>query len=79
MSSDFKLIIFNDDVNTFDDVIELLINCCGHTDIQAEQCASIIHNNGKATVKIGNEKFIRRIKHQFLSNGVYARMEQCKN
>ena len=48
-----QLILYNDDVNTFDHVIESLIKVCGHEPVQAEQCAHIVHNNGKCTVKAG--------------------------
>jgi len=48
-----ELILHNDDVNTFDFVIESLVKVCGHDLIQAEQCAIIIHFKGKCTVKNG--------------------------
>ena len=48
-----EIIVFNDDVNTFDHVIETLIRVCEHTPEQAEQCSLIIHYNGKCTVKTG--------------------------
>lgn len=48
-----EIIIYNDDVNTFDHVIETLIRVCSHTAEQAEQCAIIIHYKGKCTVKTG--------------------------
>lgn len=47
------LVVHNDDVNTFDHVIISLMEICGHDPIQAEQCAWIIHNNGKCSVKRG--------------------------
>jgi len=46
-----EIIVYNDDVNTFDHVIETLIRVCDHTPEQAEQCSLIIHYNGKCTVK----------------------------
>jgi ATP-dependent Clp protease adaptor protein ClpS len=49
-----ELILFNDDVNTFDFVIETLIQVCGHDPNQAEQCALIVHYNGKCAVKSGS-------------------------
>ncbi|NNG10325.1 MAG: ATP-dependent Clp protease adaptor ClpS [Arenibacter sp.] len=48
-----EIVLFNDDVNTFDHVIETLIKACDHTPEQAEQCALIVHYNGKCTVKTG--------------------------
>jgi ATP-dependent Clp protease adaptor protein ClpS len=47
------LVVYNDDFNTFDHVIESLIHVCEHHPIQAEQCTVIIHNNGKCQVKRG--------------------------
>lgn len=48
-----EIVVFNDDVNTFDHVINTLINVCDHEPVQAEQCAMIVHHNGKCTVKTG--------------------------
>lgn len=48
-----EIILYNDDVNTFDHVIETLIDVCEHTPEQAEQCSLIVHYKGKCTVKTG--------------------------
>ena len=48
-----EIILHNDGVNTFDHVIESLMEVCGHDPIQAEQCAWIVHYNGKCSVKRG--------------------------
>lgn len=48
-----EIVLFNDDVNTFDHVIDTLIAVCDHTPEQAEQCALIVHYKGKCTVKTG--------------------------
>jgi ATP-dependent Clp protease adaptor protein ClpS len=48
-----NLVLFNDDVNTFDDVIRWLMEICDHEAIQAEQCAFIVHHAGKCSVKVG--------------------------
>ena len=48
-----EIILYNDDVNTFDHVIQTLMNACDHTPEQAEQCSLIVHFNGKCTVKTG--------------------------
>jgi ATP-dependent Clp protease adaptor protein ClpS len=47
------LILFNDDIHSFDFVIEVLIEVCDHEHLQAEQCAFIAHYNGKCPVKSG--------------------------
>ncbi len=48
-----SLVLFNDDFNTFDFVIDTLIDVCGHDTLQAEQCALIVHYKGKCAVKSG--------------------------
>lgn len=58
-----EIIVYNDDVNTFDHVIETLVKVCNHTSEQAEQCALIIHYNGKCTVKTG---ILEKLKPQCL-------------
>ena len=49
-----EIILFNDDVNTFEHVIECLVRICGHSHIQAEQCAFIVNYSGKCIVKTGD-------------------------
>ncbi|WP_250432862.1 ATP-dependent Clp protease adaptor ClpS [Hanstruepera flava] len=51
-----EIILYNDDVNTFDHVIETLIYACDHTPEQAEQCSIIVHYKGKCAVKTGPYK-----------------------
>lgn len=48
------LVLYNDDVNTFDYVIELLMKVCDHDAIQAEQCAMLVHYKGRCSVKRGS-------------------------
>jgi ATP-dependent Clp protease adaptor protein ClpS len=48
-----QIVLFNDDVNTFDDVIRWLIEICEHESVQAEQCAYLVHYTGKCSVKSG--------------------------
>lgn len=49
-----ELILYNDEINTFDFVIESLVEVCGHDFEQAEQCAMIAHFNGRCPVKSGS-------------------------
>ena len=49
-----KVIVYNDDHNTFEHVIESLVEVCGHDPVQAEQCAVITHFKGSCEVKTGN-------------------------
>ena len=48
-----EIVLFNDDVNTFDHVIETLVDVCNHTFEQAEQCSILVHYKGKCTVNTG--------------------------
>ena len=73
---DFKdLIIYNDDVNTFEHVIESLIEICNHSSIQAEQCTWIIHHNGKCGVKRGDLKKLKPMVEAFSERGISAEIE----
>ncbi|MDG1821898.1 MAG: ATP-dependent Clp protease adaptor ClpS [Flavobacteriaceae bacterium] len=49
-----EIILYNDEVNTFDHVIKTLIEVCDHTPEQAEQCSLIVHYKGKCSVKRGS-------------------------
>ncbi|MCX6323481.1 MAG: ATP-dependent Clp protease adaptor ClpS [Sphingobacteriales bacterium] len=59
LESTFSLLVWNDEVNTFEWVIETLMEICGHSEEQAEQCAMIIHNNGKYAVKNGSYELLK--------------------
>lgn len=60
-----NLILYNDDHNTFDHVIMSLMQYCSHTMLQAEQCAMIVHNNGKCAIKRGTMEKLKPI-HKIL-------------
>ena len=49
-----ELVLYNDDFNTFDFVIECLVDICNHEPLQAEQCTLIVHYTGKCAVKVGS-------------------------
>lgn len=65
-----KLIVWNDDFNTFDFVIECLIDICGHNPIQAEQCTMLIHYKGKCTVKSGDLDTLQPMHEKLTSKGL---------
>ncbi len=67
-----EIVLFNDDVNTFDHVIETLINVCEHTPEQAEQCSLIVHYNGKCTVKTGEYDVLKPKCTKLLQAGLSA-------
>ncbi|KAB7531398.1 ATP-dependent Clp protease adaptor ClpS [Flagellimonas olearia] len=67
-----EIVLFNDNVNTFDHVIETLIKVCEHTPEQAEQCSLIVHYNGKCTVKTGEYSYLEPKCSQLLEAGLSA-------
>jgi ATP-dependent Clp protease adaptor protein ClpS len=69
---DNEIVMYNDDVNTFDHVIETLIRVCNHTPEQAEQCSLIVHYKGKCTVKTGPIKELTPQCLQLLDAGLSA-------
>ncbi|MFC2186986.1 ATP-dependent Clp protease adaptor ClpS [Peijinzhouia sedimentorum] len=69
---DKELVVFNDEVNTFDHVIDTLIKVCKHSKHQAEQCTLIIHYKGKCSVKKGTEEELVPMKEAILDAGINA-------
>lgn len=67
-----NLVLFNDEVNTFDFVIESLVKVCGHEPLQAEQCAIIVHFKGKCTVKQGEFEKLEPMCTALLDRGLTA-------
>jgi ATP-dependent Clp protease adaptor protein ClpS len=67
-----EIVLYNDDVNTFDHVIDTLIRVCRHTSEQAEQCSIIVHYNGKCTVKTGDFDELKPQCSQLLEAGLSA-------
>lgn len=68
------LMVFNDDVNTFDHVINTLIKVCKHTREQAEQCTMFIHYKGKCNVKNGSFEFLKPMRDAICEAGIDARI-----
>jgi ATP-dependent Clp protease adaptor protein ClpS len=68
----YEIVLHNDDVNTFDYVIESLISVCEHTLEQAEQCTILVHYKGKCTVKTGELDFLKPRCSKLLSLGLSA-------
>src|ERR1700733_10440865 len=73
---DCQLIVWNDEVNSFDWVITTLIEICGHSQEQAEQCAMIIHTKGKYAVKDGSYDFLKPMCDAITERGIGATVEQ---
>ncbi|GHB60386.1 ATP-dependent Clp protease adaptor ClpS [Persicitalea jodogahamensis] len=67
-----SLVVFNDEVNTFDWVIETLIKVCDHAPEQAEQCTLIIHFKGKCSVKEGEFDSLVSMRNEICRRGISA-------
>ncbi|BAP31847.1 ATP-dependent clp protease adaptor protein clps [Chryseobacterium sp. StRB126] len=63
----YKLVLHNDDIHTFDYVIDSLIEICKHTWEQAEQCTMLVHYKGKCTVKTGSLDLLKPMHEKLLS------------
>jgi len=71
----YSLIVWNDEVNTFEWVIETLIDVCGHSEEQAEQCAMLIHTKGKYGVKNGDYDTLKPMCDAITERGIGATIE----
>lgn len=67
-----EIVLYNDDVNTFDHVIETLVRVCDHTWEQAEQCAILVHYKGQCTVKTGELPKLQPLCSALLDAGLSA-------
>jgi len=72
VEKDSELIVFNDEVNSFDHVINTLIRVCKHSSEQAQQCTLIIHFKGKCTVKTGPIEKLKSACQGILDAGIQA-------
>ena len=70
-----SIVVYNDDVNTFDFVIETLMRYCGHESEQAVQCTYLIHYKGKCAVKNGSYRSLKPICEALLESGLTAKIE----
>lgn len=73
--SEAKLVLHNDEINTFDYVMEVLIEICEHSMTQAEQCATITHFKGKCEVRSGSFTEMKELRYQLISRGLKATVE----
>ncbi len=70
-----NLVLYNDDINSFDYVISCLIEICDHDFVQAEQCAFITHFKGKCDVKKGDYKSLKPLKQSLVNKGLKATID----
>jgi ATP-dependent Clp protease adaptor protein ClpS len=68
----YDLVVFNDEVNTFEHVIATLIDICGHETYQAEQCTWLIHYKGKCAVKTGSFDELASMRNAICNRGISA-------
>lgn len=75
-SSNYSLVLWNDDVNTFDWVIKALVDICNMDEMQAEQCALLVHFKGKCTVAEGEYRQLKTKHTAITDRGIQATIEQ---
>jgi len=69
------LVLHNDNINTFDYVMETLVEVCDHSMTQAEQCATITHYKGKCEVRTGSFTDMKELRFQLISKGLKASVD----
>lgn len=70
-----RLILHNDEVNTFDYVMETLVEVCDHSMTQAEQCATITHYKGKCEIRSGSLSEMKELRYKLISRGLKASVD----
>jgi ATP-dependent Clp protease adaptor protein ClpS len=78
LTKPFRLILHNDDYNTFDWVIKCLMNVCSHEFEQASQCAHLVHYKGKCDVKYGDFETISDMKEKLANAGLSVTIEETE-
>ncbi len=69
-----SLVVFNDDFNSFEHVIQTLIDVCDHAADQAEQCTWLIHYKGKCAVKSGSFEKLKPMRQAICDRGINAQI-----
>jgi ATP-dependent Clp protease adaptor protein ClpS len=72
---DNSLVLHNDDIHTFDYVIDCLIDVCEHNTVQAEQCTFLVHYKGKCEVRKGSFDYLRPMKQGLIDKGLNATID----
>jgi len=70
-----RLVLHNDQVNSFDYVMETLVDVCDHSMTQAEQCATITHYKGKCEVRTGSLSEMKELRYKLVSRGLKASVD----
>ena len=79
VESPYSLVVWNDEVNSFEWVIQTLIEVCSHSNEQAEQCVMIIHTQGKYAVKQGSYDSLKPMCDAITERGIGATIEILSN
>lgn len=74
-SESATLILYNDDVNTFEHVIKSLVEICGHDSVQAEQCAMIVHFKGSCEIKLGIVEVLNAMSRSLNAKGLNSKVD----
>ena len=69
------LVLHNDETNTFDYVMDMLVEICEHSLTQAEQCATITHFKGKCEIRSGSVAAMKELRYQLISRGLKATVD----
>jgi len=69
-----SLVLYNDEINTFDHVIKSLVEVCGHDAVQAEQCALIVHLKGSCEIKLGIKEVLMAMSRSLNALGLNSRV-----
>lgn len=75
LTKEYEIVLYNDDVNTFDFVIDALMDVCDHDPIQAEQCTMLVHYKGKCAVKTGAYEDLEPCCTKLLELGLSAEIQ----
>lgn len=73
-----SLILYNDDINTFEHVIKSLVEVCGHDSVQAEQCALIVHFKGSCEVKLGLPEVLNAMSQSLNAKGLKSKVKSLQ-
>lgn len=74
VAKEYEIVLHNDDVHTFDYVIEALVDVCSHSYVQAEQCTVIVHYKGKCTVQTGPFDLLEKNCSKLIGLGLTAEL-----
>lgn len=74
-----RLVLYNDDINLYEYVVETLMEVCSHTELQAEQCTFIAHFKGKSVVRVGQLDELTRMMLMLRDKGLQVQIETIDN